>query len=990
MEEKDQRGSEIRTSSNKPADDKVTRANANGGGDESQPSCSQVDVSSKRKKPWRDNFHIPLIRDKPVDDSDHDGVDTHGDTHGTHGNTVDDGEARAPARAPSPVSSSSEDSDKDGESSDSSSSGGSSSDSDSDSVVEEVLPPPAKKPRKERSGYSRFDPGEGDQVRFELSSPDMVDYASKRFTQYYSDKKLRETIMNEYPVPHGIPGVEVPVMDEYIPEIFMAKKADYGKTQDENWSKVQHRVLDVMGPLSKVWDILDTARLVGSENADLDLFEILDLVEKSITLLGQAQVSFNYFRRQGVLYRLTKDPKKAKILLKQHDEVQSKSYDKLFGKSFYKKLSKSAKIRKESREISNQLSESKPKNNSFQNNKQPNSNRGRGNQSFRGGPSSGNRGGGRKFSFSKRGKQNNNRGKCIISVCTKKRKSKYFSDRQTNRLKQSKCVRPCKIVKFKCDNVETRGHSGQACKLRPRKIVKFKSCGTKHGGPGEIRGLALSSEGTSLYKSESTPPSGGTLELVCEQLGDINPRSTHLTDSQRSPDPICGTALSTDRTVSVPTVTEGFCSDQGRDPEHVGERGHHRGLSNVGTVCQPPLSCAKEGRVTTSCDQLKKVEHLSGVLPFQDGGTSLIKGVDSTERLHDKSRPEGRLFQCPSESIPSEISEIPLGETLVPVQVYALRSGASPEAVHQVIETGDGSVTSSRGTDYCVPGRHDYPESDEIRSSDGSELATLLADAIRVCYKLEEVLPSSDPDLGFLGVHDRHHQDDSVFTTRQGGESHIQMSEVDHRKDCDSQDPSRDGRASDFVCQSNFACPPAFQTHANGTDEGFASGSVLRGKTPPTTRSSQRTTLVDPEYKNLEWSSNHYPYPRPVHRDGRFFERLGGSPEGPTDWGCLDSSGERFSHKCVRTEGSPVCYQSVYRDSPECACPSQDGQHFCSGLYPKDGGGPGPNPYWRSLRSYGTSACRGISSCQQSTSPDISMSKRTGNRDIRQTPAIGG
>ena len=344
--------------------------------------------------------------------------------------------ARAP---PSSSSSSSEDSDKE---SDDSSDSQVSSDIDNEAFVDPRAPPvTVKRPTATTTAtpaYTRFDPGAGEHEVFVLPFPDMVDYASKRFLTFVPDKKIKDMILNDYPVPSGVPGVEVPQVDDYIIDIFNAKKQDYGKYTDDTWVKMHNKVVDVMGPLSKLWSTLETIR-VADDDSEIDLFECLDLAEKTITLLGQASLSFNYFRRQGFLTRLTRDSRKAKQLLKHHDVTQMQSHNKLFGKAFYKRLTKSAKVHKQSKEISSQLSGQANKKAKFSDGRQ----NAKGNdqpeqQPFRGGPSSrGGRGGGRKVSVNKRGKPSGNRGKCLIKVCfNKKSKSKKIdkltrSDRRT-------------------------------------------------------------------------------------------------------------------------------------------------------------------------------------------------------------------------------------------------------------------------------------------------------------------------------------------------------------------------------------------------------------------------------------------------------------------------------------------------------------------------------------------------------------------------------
>ncbi|MCG7869238.1 MAG: hypothetical protein JAY74_23060 [Candidatus Thiodiazotropha taylori] len=180
-----------------------------------------------------------------------------------------------------------------------------------------------------------------------------------------------------------------------------------------------------MGPISKIWVDLDDIRAGRTTGENLDPFDWLNVIEKSITLLGQAFSTTTYHRRMNVLYNLTKDVKRAKRLLKTNAEDLSKG-DKLFGKRFYKALSKASKIRKKSKEISRQLgSTAERKRSKYGHNKT----QARRSQSSKrpfqsGAPSRGARGGGRiSFSRPRGNASRSNRGKPVFG----------FNQPQTNK-----------------------------------------------------------------------------------------------------------------------------------------------------------------------------------------------------------------------------------------------------------------------------------------------------------------------------------------------------------------------------------------------------------------------------------------------------------------------------------------------------------------------------------------------------------------------------
>ena len=172
----------------------------------------------------------------------------------------------------------------------------------------------------------------------------MSAYLTKTFTSFIPDKLLKENILDKYPVP-STSAVQAPKLDNYVPEIFNSTKSSYGKSYDTNLHQIHSRIGAAIGPISKIWVDLDNIRMGRSTEEDLDPVDWLNVVEKSITLLGQAFSTTTYHRRMNILYNLTKDVKEAKHLLKTNSEDLSKG-DNLLGKRFYKALSKASKIRK--------------------------------------------------------------------------------------------------------------------------------------------------------------------------------------------------------------------------------------------------------------------------------------------------------------------------------------------------------------------------------------------------------------------------------------------------------------------------------------------------------------------------------------------------------------------------------------------------------------------------------------------------------------------
>jgi len=111
-----------------------------------------------------------------------------------------------------------------------------------------------------------------------------------------------------------------------------------------------------MAPLGRLWSSLEESAKSGEGTCDLK--EIMELVEQSVLLLGQASVAADHNIRLNMMSCFLRDPKKAGDILRKNtslflrDEVRTD----LFGRPFYKALHKRAKGATHCTEITNKLS----------------------------------------------------------------------------------------------------------------------------------------------------------------------------------------------------------------------------------------------------------------------------------------------------------------------------------------------------------------------------------------------------------------------------------------------------------------------------------------------------------------------------------------------------------------------------------------------------------------------------------------------------------
>ena len=89
-----------------------------------------------------------------------------------------------------------------------------------------------------------------------------------------------------------------------------------------------------MGPLSKIWTAVESARLSQEDSVQVVLKGIWKFAERTVLLLGQALNSISYYRRFYMFLELTNSPQQSKEMLREDSELLQKYDQNLFGKKF--------------------------------------------------------------------------------------------------------------------------------------------------------------------------------------------------------------------------------------------------------------------------------------------------------------------------------------------------------------------------------------------------------------------------------------------------------------------------------------------------------------------------------------------------------------------------------------------------------------------------------------------------------------------------------
>ena len=197
----------------------------------------------------------------------------------------------------------------------------------------------------EEEGPTRFDPL-SDKKSYKLDHS-KEKYASKYFNRHVAEEMIQSSILQQAPVPANT-FLTPPNVDDYIEDLVNDQKAmRFLRMHDACLRYVQKRIVQCMGSIAKIWHELDACN-EGSTKSTMDFYDVKELMEKSILLLGQTNVACLYERRLNFLAKIMQSTKKAKQALREN-EKEFKGGSRLFGASFYSVLDRKPKAKKELR-----------------------------------------------------------------------------------------------------------------------------------------------------------------------------------------------------------------------------------------------------------------------------------------------------------------------------------------------------------------------------------------------------------------------------------------------------------------------------------------------------------------------------------------------------------------------------------------------------------------------------------------------------------------
>ena len=114
-------------------------------------------------------------------------------------------------------------------------------------------------------------------------------------------------------------------LDGFLKDILKEKK----KTNEQNlkniFEKLQNKTIGFMGPLAKLWKILEDAKQTDNEAVQFSVNELIFYVEQVVLLLEHSSNAITYHRRFNVLGCIMNSQYQLKTMLKEKAALLQKN-----------------------------------------------------------------------------------------------------------------------------------------------------------------------------------------------------------------------------------------------------------------------------------------------------------------------------------------------------------------------------------------------------------------------------------------------------------------------------------------------------------------------------------------------------------------------------------------------------------------------------------------------------------------------------------------
>ena len=128
------------------------------------------------------------------------------------------------------------------------------------------------------------------------------DSTNTRCPLHVPEKDLKDKILNVNQIPSNMRKPQI--LDTYIKELLVENKKSSTMYQDKVLKSIQDKVMNIFGPFSKLWTIMEEEREASRDQKDSELDEISSLFEQSAWVIAQLFHSVGYYRRLNIFINI--------------------------------------------------------------------------------------------------------------------------------------------------------------------------------------------------------------------------------------------------------------------------------------------------------------------------------------------------------------------------------------------------------------------------------------------------------------------------------------------------------------------------------------------------------------------------------------------------------------------------------------------------------------------------------------------------------------
>ena len=111
-------------------------------------------------------------------------------------------------------------------------------------------------------------------------------------------------------------------MNEFMVQLLKEERQKILLQQDAFYEKILRKIMNVMGPLRKLWESLETSN--KEQDSSVSINDLIKFVTQNIILVGKANIVLSYHRRLSALNGVMKSTIQAKSMLKNKYELIQK------------------------------------------------------------------------------------------------------------------------------------------------------------------------------------------------------------------------------------------------------------------------------------------------------------------------------------------------------------------------------------------------------------------------------------------------------------------------------------------------------------------------------------------------------------------------------------------------------------------------------------------------------------------------------------------